>query len=42
MIRSLLRFLANSDNLALKIHLETFSKNAPCTSPIIGNEIIST
>lgn len=39
---SLLRFRANSGDLALKTHLETWFKNASYTSPIIGNEIIST
>ncbi|XP_025416778.1 zinc finger MYM-type protein 1-like [Sipha flava] len=40
--RSLLRFRANSGDVALKTHLETCSKNASYTSPMIANEIIST
>jgi len=40
--RSLLRFRANSGDVALKTHLKTCSKNASYTSPMIANEIIST
>lgn len=40
--RSLLRFRANSGDVALKTHLETCSKHASYTSPMISNEIIST
>ncbi|XP_025405672.1 zinc finger MYM-type protein 1-like, partial [Sipha flava] len=40
--RSLLRFRANSGDVSLKTHLETCSKNASYTSPMIANEIIST
>ena len=40
--RSLLRFRANNGDVALKTHLETCSKNASYTSPMIANEIIST
>jgi len=39
--RSLLRFSANSSDVALKTHLETCSKNASYTSSMIANEIIS-
>jgi len=40
--RSLLRFRANSGDVPLRTHLETCSKNASYTSPMIANEIILT
>jgi len=39
---SLLRFRANCDGVALKMHLEIYYKNASYTSPMITNEMIST